>query len=36
VRSGSEVLDYHAGARGSPFLCPAGRATEPAPDKRPY
>ena len=29
IRSGSAELDYHAAERGSPFLCPPGRATEP-------
>jgi hypothetical protein len=32
IQSGAAELDYHAAERGSPFLCPPGRATEPAPD----
>ena len=32
IRSGGEDLDYHAGKRGKPMLCPAGRAKEPAPN----
>ena len=36
IRSGADELDYHAGERGVPFLCPAGRATSPAPDTRVY
>jgi hypothetical protein len=36
IRSGADELDYHAGERGVPFLCPAGRATSPAPDTRIY
>ena len=34
VRAGAEVMDYHAGERGMPFLCPADRAAEPLPDDR--
>jgi hypothetical protein len=30
IESGAEVLDYHASERGAPFLCPPGRATDPA------
>lgn len=30
IQSGPAVLDYHASARGAPFLCPPGRATDPA------
>lgn len=30
VQSGASTLDYHAGERGAPFLCPSGRATDPA------
>jgi hypothetical protein len=30
IRAGGELLDYHAGRSGSPFHCPADRATEPA------
>ena len=29
IQAGAEVLDYHAGRRGVPVLCPAGRAIEP-------
>lgn len=36
IQSGAVLLDYHAAARGSPFLCPAGRATDPAADNRAY
>ena len=32
IRAGGEVLDYHAGRSGMPFLCPAGRAQPPVPD----
>ena len=32
IRSGAEMLDYHAGKRGKPVLCPAGRAKRPAPN----
>lgn len=32
IKAGAEALDYHAGRRGLPMLCPAGRAIEPAPD----
>jgi hypothetical protein len=34
IQSGGAELDYHAAERGSPFLCPAERATEPVPDPR--
>ena len=34
IQSGAELLDYHAGARGSPVLCPSGRATDPLPVPR--
>ena len=30
IRAGAEVFEYHAGARGQPFHCPAGRIREPA------
>ena len=33
IRSGSAELAYHGAERGSPFLCPAGRATDPAGDR---
>lgn len=29
LRSPSELLDYHASARGALVLCPAGRSVEP-------
>ena len=32
IQADAEVLDYHAGRRGVPVLCPAGRAIEPAPN----
>ena len=32
IQAGAEVLDYHAGRRGLPVLCPAGRAIEPVPN----
>ena len=32
IRAGGEVLDYHAGRSGVPFLCPAGRAQPPVPE----
>ena len=31
IGSGDRLLEYHAGRRGSPVLCPAGRSTEPLP-----
>jgi len=34
VQSGGAELDYHAGERGAPFLCPPDRATGPVPDTR--
>ena len=34
IEAGSDLLDYHAGTRGKPFLCPAERATDPVPDGR--
>ena len=36
IQSGADELDYHAGERGVPFLCPPGRATGAAPDTRVY
>lgn len=32
IQAATEVLDYHAGRRGQPVLCPLGRSVEPAPD----
>jgi len=32
IQAGAEVLDYHAGRRGVPVLCPAGRSIEPVPN----
>jgi hypothetical protein len=29
IQAGAEVLDYHAGRRGVPALCPADRSIEP-------
>ena len=29
VRAGAETLDYHAGRRGAPMFCPAGRVVPP-------
>ena len=34
VQSGAKLLDYHAGVRGVPMLCPPDRATEPVVDSR--
>jgi hypothetical protein len=31
---GQQQLEYHAGASGEPFFCPAERATPPAADRR--
>ena len=36
IQSGAAVLDYHASARGTPFLCPAERAADPASDTSVY
>jgi hypothetical protein len=36
IQSGADTLDYHAGERGTPFLCPPGRATGAVPDTRVY
>jgi hypothetical protein len=30
VRAGAETLDYHAGRRGAPMFCPAGRVVPPS------
>ena len=32
IQAGARELDYHAGERGRPFLCPPGRATAPVPE----
>jgi hypothetical protein len=32
LRAGAETLDYHAGRRGAPMLCPAGRVVPPVSD----
>ena len=29
IRAGAETLDYHAGRRGAPMFCPAGRVLPP-------
>ena len=34
IQAGADSLDYHAGLRGGPVLCPASRATEPVADPR--
>jgi hypothetical protein len=34
LKIGAEVWDYHAGERGAPVLCPAGRAHDPGPNSR--
>ena len=34
IQAGSELLDYHASARGRLVLCPPARATDPLPDDR--
>ena len=34
IQAGKELLDYHAGVRGKPLLCPSGHATDPVPDGR--
>jgi hypothetical protein len=36
IQSGTAVLDYHASARGAPFLCPPERAADPASDASVY
>jgi len=36
IHSGADALDYHAGERGVPFLCPPERATGAVPDTRVY
>jgi hypothetical protein len=33
IRAGDQVLDYHAGVGGKPFLCPRGRAADPLPER---
>lgn len=30
IQAGAQILEYHAGPRGQPFHCPAGRVTGPA------
>lgn len=32
IRAGARTLDYHAGLRGAPVLCPEGQAVDPLPD----
>ena len=32
IQAGAQMLDYHAGRRGKPTLCPAGRSIEPMPN----
>lgn len=34
IKAGGEMLDYHAGTRGAPLLCPPGRAADPALERR--
>ena len=34
ILANGQLLDYHAGPRGAPFLCPPERATDPVPDRR--
>jgi hypothetical protein len=34
IEAGGETLDYHAGTRGAPQLCPPGRAVDPASEHR--
>jgi len=34
ILANGQLLDYHAGQRGMPFLCPPERATDPVPDSR--
>ena len=34
IVAGSETLEYHGGARGRPFFCPASRITGPTTDSR--
>ncbi len=34
IKAGDEMLDYHAGTRGAPLLCPPGRAVDPALERR--
>jgi len=32
IQAGERLLDYHASSRGSPVLCPEGRAINPLPN----
>jgi hypothetical protein len=32
IQADAEVLDYHAGRRGNPVLCPSGRSVDPVRD----
>lgn len=34
IKAGGQMLNYHAGARGAPLLCPPGRAAVPASGRR--
>ncbi|MDO8456521.1 MAG: hypothetical protein Q7T07_06380 [Burkholderiaceae bacterium] len=34
IKAGGETLDYHAGTRGAPLLCPPARAVDPASERR--
>ena len=34
IAAGSETLEYHGGARGQPFFCPASGITGPTTDSR--
>ena len=36
IQSGAAVLDYHAGERGAPFICPPERSSDPVVDNRVY
>jgi len=33
IQAGERLLDYHASSRGSPVLCPEGRAVDPLPSE---
>ncbi len=33
IQAGDRLLDYHASSRGSPVLCPEGRAMDPLPSE---
>lgn len=33
IRAVDQLLDYHAGVGGTPFLCPRGRAVNPLPEQ---